>query len=68
MMPYIVLYRIPELSPIDRPLAFEVIAEDVDEAEELCTNSIPNADIVWVVTSSSVSYAYDDYYTPVIVD
>ena len=63
MTPYIVLYRIPEQNPIDAPLSFEVIAEDEYEAEELCVNTIPTADVVWIVLTSSVDYAYEDYYS-----
>jgi hypothetical protein len=63
MTPFVVLYRTPNLPDYDAPLSFEVISEDEMEAEELCLNTIQDADVVWVVLGSNVQYAYEDYYS-----
>lgn len=59
---HIVLYRDDSLLPADAPLAFVCEAEDGDHAEEQCENAYPGCDVVWVVLTSDVDAAYQNYW------
>jgi hypothetical protein len=45
---YVVLYREPEMFPLDAPLGFQCWADNAGHAEEQCINSYPDCDVVWV--------------------
>ena len=62
MKTYIVLYRDEDQKPLDKPLAFQCMAEDTDHAEEQCINAYPDCLIAWVYIGTDVMAAYDDYY------
>jgi hypothetical protein len=58
-----VLYRINSImSPLDPPFGFRCEADDGDHAEEQCLNAYPDCDVVWVVDTSDLHKALDDYY------
>ena len=60
---YLVLYRIESvMSPSDAPFGFRCHAEDVDHAEEQCTNAYPDCDIVWVADTDDYKEALKQYY------
>lgn len=63
MNSYMVLYRIEsEMSPSDAPFGFRCYAEDVDHAEEQCTDAYPDCDIVWVANTDDYEEALAQYY------
>lgn len=65
MKNYVVLFRNPDMKPLDSPLGFQCWAEDVDHAEEQCLNSYPDCDLVWVWQGAEgigIQPALDDYY------
>lgn len=59
---YIVIYREEGSPPLDAPMGFRCEADDADHAEEQCVNAYPGCDVVWVVQTSSLDFALDDYY------
>lgn len=63
MNSYMVLYRIEsEMSPSDAPFGFRCHAEDVDHAEEQCTDAYPDCGIVWVADTDNYEEALAQYY------
>ncbi len=62
LTPYTVLYRDDSLLPADAPYSFVCQAEDSEHAEEQCTNAYPECEVVWVVLTSDVDLAYQNYW------
>lgn len=63
MTDYIVLYRINAImSDLDAPFGFSCSAKDTGDAEQQCLNNCQDADIVWIVDTSSYQEALHEYY------
>lgn len=62
MQSYTVLYKTPDILPLDAPLGFVCQADDTEHAEEQCMDAEPDADIVWVVITDDYDVALRDYW------
>ncbi len=62
MTPYTVLYRDDTLRPADAPHAFVCEDDSADGAEIQCQAKYPGCDVVWVVLTSDVDAAYQNYW------
>lgn len=62
LLPFTVLYREPDSSPLEHPLIFHCQAENGDHAEEQCLNAYPYADPVWVSQTDNGDTALEEYY------
>jgi hypothetical protein len=65
---YIVLYRTKNGAPLDPPFGFGCNADGGDHAEDQCLDVFPDADVVWVVKTTSYQAALDSYYTEGLTD
>jgi hypothetical protein len=62
MQAFTILYRTPQMLPLDPPRPMVCDADSSDEAEEDFAAAKPDCEIVWVVTGDDPDAALADYY------